>query len=149
MNNALHSLRRPALVVFGAAAFAAVLSHLDAESAATPAATDLDQRVGQIFERKCAACHFGRGNVDAEGRKGRNPILNAQTTRADLIANQGDKGWIDEADPAKSAVHGLVALPAADEDRMPKTKKMPGEPGYLEPLQADEIAAILQWVSTK
>lgn len=112
----------------------ALLTVLPASAAA------LEQSVLQLFEQRCASCHY---EGERNGRKGKKPLLTAATS---LTALRRDESYILAGKPADSPLFRLVVLPEDHEDRMPQTRKPKGDPDYVPPLTAAEVAVLRQWI---
>ena len=94
------------------------------------AATPAEQRVLEIFQKRCSDCH-----KDGEEE----PILNGSI---DLAALRKNTDYISVADPDKGPLMARLLLAPSAKKRMPKnTADKP-----LPPLPAEEIEAIRTWV---
>lgn len=82
-----------------------------------------------VLEKHCASCH----------REDETPILHGGINLTALRAEAGE------------AEHLLERVTLADNQkgRMPKSKGSPGDPGYVPPLAAEEIALIKAWTEGK
>jgi len=82
-----------------------------------------------LFEQHCASCH----------REDETPILHGGINLVSLRATEGE---------AENLLK-RVMLSDDKKGRMPKSKGSPGDPGYVRPLSAQEIATIEAWATGK
>jgi hypothetical protein len=78
-----------------------------------------------VLEKHCASCH----------REDETPVLHGGINLAALRAEAGEAAHLLER----------VTLPDNKKGRMPKSKGSPGDPGYVPPLTAEEIALVKAW----
>jgi mono/diheme cytochrome c family protein len=80
----------------------------------------------KLFDQKCADCH-------SEGDE--TPTLTAGINLSSLLGSEEDvKSILDRVERADEV-----------KGRMPKSKGKPGDPGYVPPLTAEEIALLKAW----
>lgn len=104
-------------------------------SASLASAADTTSQVQQLFDQKCAECHF----PSTPGRKGKKPTLDRQTTLRTLIT----ENYVDPGNPDRSELFTVVTKPADDEERMPKSTSDKPVP----PLNAAEKDLLRRWIS--
>ncbi|MEY2881683.1 MAG: Serine/threonine-protein kinase pkn1, partial [Verrucomicrobiota bacterium] len=130
MNRLPSSVRRYVALACALAGF--VAGPIFAQAVASDA---LDAHVHALLEKHCAACHVGKDKLTKDGKNGRDPVLDATTSRLALIQSN----HIVAGDPAKSDLFNLVSLPADDADRMPKSPE--------KPLAPTEVELLRRWIA--
>jgi|GEM_PF-839167 len=97
-----------------------------------PSGVSMTEKVHWIFDTHCAKCHKGDYDPELHGR------VNLETFFKEKTAD-------GQSTLAESVLH-RVLLDSHDSERMPKSKGSPGDNGYRDPLDEDEIATLRKWI---